>query len=358
MFVKLAICGDYLRGGRQFLTAQWLLEGWRNISASGVNILIASPEREFGYYLLKKIDKGYIDREALGHLSNLFIENQRQCTDVLINYWSNNVVSDIGDALRDHDYGYFESHIGALQETLRSNIALPTPALLMSELIRRLTRIFQPTGMVTVILGPDGSGKSTLLTELIPRCASFGRNSDLHHLWPNISGSNNSVEIVTDPHGKEPRGMFTSVVKLFFLIARYNVGWVKSVFWPYRCSSMIWFDRYYHDILADPLRYRMGAPLWLVRLVGKFIPKPDLFLVLDVVPEVARARKTEVPEEESQRQFHAYRALAEELPNAVLIDANGTPEGVASACERAVVEAMAKRLEIRNRRFVSEGGAA
>jgi thymidylate kinase len=112
---------------------------------------------------------------------------------------------------------------------------------------------------------------------------------------------------------------------------------------------MIFFDRYYHDHLADPRRYRSGAPKWLVRLVGRLIPMPDLFLVMDVLPEAARQRKAEVSAEESARQFGAYRALCAELPNAHLIDANRSPGEVASQCEGVVVRAMAARLQGRAR---------
>ena len=205
-------------------------------------------------------------------------------------------------------------------------------------------------GFVTAILGPDGSGKSTVLSKILPRTANLGQETWQFHLWPRGDRQARQRAPVTAPHSLPPRGLASSTLKLLFLAWRYNAGWLAAVFKPYRRSAMIWFDRYYHDMLADPKRYRMGAPAWLVRLVGRLIPKPDLFLILDVRPEVARARKSEVSEAESQRQFHAYRALAKELPNAVLIDANGSSEEVAAACERAVVAAMARRLDKHMRR--------
>lgn len=357
-YIKLDICGDYIRRCKFFLMAQWLLEGRRRIRGHGVDIFVAAPEREFEYYILKKIDKGYIDKVALCHLSNLYSERKNACIDVLKKYWGNEFAIDMENALANKDHAYFDVQVRSLQKILRANLASPSKGLIFSEWCRRLTRIIKPSGMVVVVLGPDGSGKSTLLAQLVPRCAPLGRKNAQYHLWPRISAKHKAVKVVTDPHRLEPRSVFSSVIKLLYLAFRYNLGWLKWVFWPYRRSTMIWFDRYYHDILADPLRYRMGAPASLVRLVGKFIPKPDLFLVLDVAPEVARSRKTEVSEAESQRQFHAYRALAEELFNAVLIDANGTPEEVTAACERALVEAMVKRLEKRNQGFVAGGCVA
>jgi len=135
-----------------------------------------------------------------------------------------------------------------------------------------------------------------------------------------------------------------STLKLAYIVLVYNVGWLRSVWLARRQSGMIFFDRYYHDILADPRRYRSAAPQWLARLAGRLIPSPDLFLVLDVDPSTARSRKAEVSAPESERQFHAYRALCRELPNARLIDANAAPAQVAAQCEDAIVRAMAARI--------------
>ena len=347
-FVKLDICSDYLRNGRLMIPADKLLDGRRALWRDNKQFLyLPSPKAEFAYYIMKKVDKGHLDEKALCHLKAVYAEDAQGCDAVLRENWPGEMARQLQDAVLREDMGFFAAKSTELRRTLHAKLPRRSSGLLYLELRRLFVRITVPTGFAVVLLGPDGSGKSTVLSKIVPRTAALGRQTRQFHLWPKSGRQDDQGAPVTDPHALPPRGLASSTLKLLFLVWRYNAGWLAAIFKPYRRSAMIWFDRYYHDMLADPPRYRMGAPAWLVRLFGRLIPKPDLFLILDVRPEVARTRKSEVSEVESQRQFHAYRALAKDLPNAVLIDANGTPEEVASACERAVVESIACRLDRR-----------
>jgi thymidylate kinase len=81
----------------------------------------------------------------------------------------------------------------------------------------------------------------------------------------------------------------------------------------------IW-DRYFHDLLVDPVRYRYGGPMWVVRSLTRWIPTPDLFIILDGPAHVLQARKQEVTPEETARQLCAYRDLAARLEGSVVVN--------------------------------------
>lgn len=198
------------------------------------------------------------------------------------------------------------------------------------------------------VLGPDGAGKSTLLS-ILPRVFMSSRKNISFHLFPSLKGKNSSSSTVTDPHAEQPWGLLLSSAKLIYFALRYNFGWIKLKWLYSRQPVVIWFDRYYQDMLADPKRYRMGAPTWLVWLFGYLIPKPDYFIILDVRPEVVRARRVEVSEAESNRQYDAYRELAKRLSNAFLIDGNGSAEETAYACECALDDFIVCRLDQKSR---------
>ena len=343
--VRLDICTDVLRRGRLFLTADWLLEGRRALIRNDLIVSIAAPDREFAYYLLKKIDKGHADELALGHLAAQFAADPAACRAILRRYWPSEAASRLERTILSRSEAAFAASLTGWRRALNSTLPRRSVRVWSTKWRRRVKRAIQPTGLVTAILGPDGSGKSTLLSNVPERCTPAEWSIAYFHLIPPVTAKEGRDLPVTDPHARPTRNTFLSTLKLIYLVCRNNIGWMRSVFWPYRRSTMIYFDRYYHDMLVDAKRYRMGAPVWLVRFFGSFVPTPDLFLVLDVRPEVARKRKMEVSEEESQRQFHAYRALVKELPCAVLIDANGTPDAVAAQCEKAIVETMARRLK-------------
>ncbi|GAB1724578.1 MAG: hypothetical protein NTNFB01_34740 [Nitrospira sp.] len=113
-------------------------------------------------------------------------------------------------------------------------------------------------------------------------------------------------------------------------------------------STLVLSDRYYHDILVDPKRYRYGGPLWLARWVGKLVPQPDLTIILDAEPVVVQSRKQEVPLEETCRQRVAYRKLLAELRHTSIIDASKPLSEVVQKVEAVILDYMGKRALNRN----------
>ena len=59
------------------------------------------------------------------------------------------------------------------------------------------------------------------------------------------------------------------------------------------------------DAIVDPKRYRYGGPIWLLNLIWKITPKPDLIVLLDAPAEVIQQRKKEVPFEETAERLLA-----------------------------------------------------
>jgi thymidylate kinase len=103
-------------------------------------------------------------------------------------------------------------------------------------------------------------------------------------------------------------------------------------------GGLVLIDRYYYDFFVDQKRYRLRVPLWLVRCGYWFLPKPDLVLLLDAPAEVLRSRKQELPPAEIERQRTDYRALAEGLSHAHVVDAGQPPGKVAEDATRAILE--------------------
>jgi thymidylate kinase len=112
-------------------------------------------------------------------------------------------------------------------------------------------------------------------------------------------------------------------------------------------STLVVFDRYYHDLLVDPRRYRYGGPMWLARLIGKLIPQPDLWILLDAPAEVLHSRKKEVSYEETVRQRKEYLKLMSVVKNGVVIHAEQPLEAVVADVNKAVLEYMEQRTEDR-----------
>ena len=123
------------------------------------------------------------------------------------------------------------------------------------------------------------------------------------------------------------RSAFTSVAKIIVWLIE---EWYAHVLFDRRGELLI-CDRYYHDLLIDPLRYRYGGPLWIARLVGRLMPQPQLWVLLDAPAEVLQARKPEVTCEESARQRQEYAIFVRTQRKHAIVDA-------AQSLDRVVIE--------------------
>lgn len=201
-------------------------------------------------------------------------------------------------------------------------------------------------GFMVVILGPDGSGKSSVIRE-ISRTFAGNPTIKLFHLRPALGRTTTKEDggLVTDPHKSPPYGLFVSAIKILYFLFDYGVGYFVKVRPLLQLQMVVFFDRYYHDLLIDPRRYRYGGPIWLARLVGKFIPPPDLFILLDAPPEVVQSRKQEVPFTETARQREAYLYFVRSQKNGIVIDASRPLEKVVADVQQKMLIVMAQRTK-------------
>jgi thymidylate kinase len=217
-------------------------------------------------------------------------------------------------------------------------------------------RAFKPTGLFLVILGPDGVGKSTLVGRLAGSLKEAGFNRfRIYHWRPMVIAPQKETGVpATDPHDEPPRGTLGSMVALFGVLLDYWLGFA-FVLRPFLVrSGLIVFDRYYHDLLIDPIRYRYGGPMWLAKLLGRFIPPPDLlFLVLDAGDEVILSRKREVLPEELRRQRESYHQFTLGAKRATLVNTERGIERTADEATRFIVEFLSQRFQRRNARWLA-----
>jgi thymidylate kinase len=344
------VCGDYYRNGVLFLPAEELLAD-RRLAVNGRGeqrgFFVAAPPHEFIYYLLKCIDKERLDDRQGAHLSAQWRLDPPGAWRQLVRFW--NAETDVvllAEAARTQDWEHARRALPRLRAALRRRLHL-SGADRLGELARRLHRLRRPTGLTVAFLGPDGSGKSSVIADVAAATAPAFRRVAIQHLRPRLlPGSVSSAVPSTVPHERPARGWLSSAAKLFYFFADYTVGYLFKVY-PLRSrSTLVLFDRYYHDLLVDPRRYRYGARLRPARWLARLVPEPDLWLLLDAPADVVAARKRELTPVETARQREAYRHLALRRRRLVL-DAARPFEEVVSAATHAILDAQACRTVAR-----------
>lgn len=221
-----------------------------------------------------------------------------------------------------------EQQTGAMRRQLIARQLTRQPIATLGSLLHDLGRFARrlscPPGILIVLLGADGSGKSTVGTQLVEAMhSSFNREKTLRGHWkPALirRRGRGEASVVTNPHGRAPRGRLTSLLALSCHWLEYLVGGGAQFLPVLFRNGMVLMDRYHYDFAVDPRRYRLQVSAGTVRALFRWLPAPDLVFVLDAPTEVLRSRKQEVAAEETERQREAYRALARSLPNARIVD--------------------------------------
>lgn len=262
---------------------------------------------------------------------------------------------------READWKAIEAMAGDLRRALIVSRPLRALAGWVAMACRLAVRFLCPPGPWVVFLGPDGSGKSTCLAACEEGLVnSFNPGKNLHIHWkpvPFRKPRRGSAAPNLDPHGQKPRPGPVSLVYLVGHALQFILGHWTVVMPAIFRNGMVFYDRHYVDFLVDPRRYRLRLSRGLIRWVGRWLPQPDLILVLDAPPGVLLARKSEVPPDECLRQVEAYRQLAAEFTQTRLLDATRPPAAVGAAAVREVLAHLAERTARRQPWLAVPGGS-
>jgi thymidylate kinase len=191
-----------------------------------------------------------------------------------------------------------------------------------------------PPGTFAVV-GPDGSGKTTLVDALL-KTELAGENV-LRIRRPGILYRRTPEGIVvTEPHAKAPYSPLASMAKVAYLLTDELLGWAFRLKPFVRRGGTVVIERGWWDLAVDPRRYRLQVHAGLLWRLGRFLPSPDLLVVLEADPDVLLDRKEEISRAELVRQMRAWRELLPPKQRRVYVDAARSPDAVLRETAAAV----------------------
>jgi len=145
--------------------------------------------------------------------------------------------------------------------------------------------------------------------------------------------------VCEEPHKFKAYSSIKSYIKLCYFVFQYSFGWLKNILPLSFKSSLVVFDRYYDDILADPKRYRYGGKRAVVKFIRSFIPQPEIYFILTTDAKIINNRKEEVSFDELQRQIKEYEKLVDNK-RYFHLDANKTPDEITNDILKIMSEKM------------------
>ena len=191
-------------------------------------------------------------------------------------------------------------------------------------------------GFFIVVEGIDGSGKDTHIKYISEKLQGMGYN-----VLKTAEPSRNQVgKFLRTYQRRNEKRIPAETEALLFAADRYDH--VKNVIEPaIRRGNIVFSNRYFYSTLA--YQGSMGVDLDWIREINRFAPKPDLAVLLDILPEYSLQRlkrKTTIFEDVAnlRRVRNIYMQLVE-VGELVIVDA-ARPRRVVQEELRAMVKAL------------------
>jgi O-antigen/teichoic acid export membrane protein/thymidylate kinase len=308
---------------------------------------VPSSKMEFGCSLIRRVTKGNLDEVHLIRLSQLYREDRSGCQEQIGRFWGRASTAVLTQAAESDNWEVVRKALLRLRIELlvRAALRCPIKTLLnaLSGATRRVKRCFKPGGFHLALLGPDGAGKSTIANAVQQELSPAFLSSACRSFPPRLL--NRPVGDPSSPHEILPRSRSASILRAaLYWWTYYSPGYFFTVHPALVGNSLVIHDRHLIDCLIDPVRYRYSGPDWLVRLIWRWTPKPELIILLDVPADVIQARKQEVPYEVSFKQRIAYRELVEQLPNGRIVNGARPLDQVVTEVKELILHNLTNRL--------------
>ena len=192
------------------------------------------------------------------------------------------------------------------------------------------TAVLQPSpGLSVALIGPDGAGKSTL-TEGLANSTGLPTRRIYMGLWQGEGETGDPVPLAAAilAAARRPVRSWRRAA-----VALYHQGRGRTVV----------FDRHPYDALLPPGPPHLRLKQIFFGFLARSVPPPSIVLVLDLPAEITHQRRPEEDPVQLATARDAYLALARQLRQAEVINADRTPDELRVEATARIWHAMVER---------------
>jgi len=175
------------------------------------------------------------------------------------------------------------------------------------------------------VLGPDVSAKSATIEALVPM---------LRYVAPELV-----VNSGDDSWAGASTGPVTSMVKIVALLVK---DW-RSQYAGRRNLTLRIRSDCFQDLLFNPQRNGYDGPIWFARLMGRFFPSPDLWILLEPVAGAVQFSNGATSSLLNLKSMEACRAFVKTRKAHAILSAAQSTVDIAEGAYAAIIDALAQR---------------
>jgi thymidylate kinase len=295
---------------------QWLhIDEVMNVRDEWFGVPVAPPPvRAYIMVFKELLHIGYISPRRQDHIASEITISEQNFYELLQKKLGSQCAQILSQHLRLRDWHGLITFAPMLRRRIMLNSFRSNPLLSLCGIVKFIISVIQrlcsPSGRMIAFVGPDGAGKTTLceaLTSTMNKQRFFSRIQYIHgrfYILPDLGvlfGRRKQGEAVQPSCSNKicVHGRFKAILMLSYYTFDYLLAWLKVLRWKIR-GDLILVDRYYCDYYFQP-EWR-NLPRWLIRMFEMVIPRPDLLVYPDCVPEKIFNRKKDISLEEITRQ--------------------------------------------------------
>jgi thymidylate kinase len=345
-FLDLHATATYEIGLQTFYAGREILESRRRQR----QFWVPAARIEFGCSLVRRVAKEHLGEEHARKLTTLYREDPAGCREQIARFWGGVNIARLVAAADSGNWELIRADLSQLRRELFRRVTFRHPLRsawnCLTAAARRVRRLVRPGGLSIIVLGPDGVGKSSVIGAIRQRWAGAFPRATSREFPPALFRRllHRPIGEPVLPHALPPRSYAASVVRaVLYWWLYYTLGYYLGEGLSLARRTLVLHDRHVVDAIVDPKRYRYGGPSWLLCLMWRLIPKPDLVVLLDAPAEVVQKRKQEVAPEVTAAQRQAYRRLLHAMPNGAIVDATQPLEDVVADVNGLIRKHLAAR---------------